>query len=383
MLLHKSVVADSRVRREARALVAAGHEVTIVHVPPPDEPRRAAIDGARLVAATPPARLRRLPLHAHRLLMLALLVARALRARPQVVHAHDAAMLLPALAVRRLCGARVLYDSHEYALGVPYRTRGWALLVRAVEGGLIRRCAAVVTVSDGIARLLQERYRLRRRPAVVRNLPDRAVLGARGRPDGEPTLRAALGIGAAPLVLHQGAPAEHRGCEQLIAAVARLDGVHLLFLGDGEPGFQRRLADAAAAHGASERVHFAPAVPLERLLAATAEADVGVSLLEATCENHRRALPNKVFEYLAAEVPVVVNDLPELRALVREHGVGWVADGADPRALAAVLAEALAGKDDPRLRRRVATAGAELTWERERRRLLAVYDALAASAPRR
>ena len=67
-----------------------------------------------------------------------------------------------------------------------------------------------------------------------------------------------------------------------------------------------------------------------------------MSLLEDDCENHRLALPNKVFEYIAAGVPVVVSDLPELRRLVEEHGVGWTADARRPAALAEALATALA-----------------------------------------
>ena len=71
-------------------------------------------------------------------------------------------------------------------------------------------------------------------------------------------------------------------------------------------------------------------MPLDRLLEHTADADVGVSLLQDTCENHRLALPNKVFEYVAAGVPVVVSDLPELTGLVEEHGIGWTTPPADP-----------------------------------------------------
>ena len=57
-------------------------------------------------------------------------------------------------------------------------------------------------------------------------------------------------------------------------------------------------------------------VPLDDLLANTAEADVGVTLLQDTCENHRLALPNKLFEYIAAGVPVVASALPEVQRLV-------------------------------------------------------------------
>jgi glycosyltransferase involved in cell wall biosynthesis len=113
-------------------------------------------------------------------------------------------------------------------------------------------------------------------------------------------------------------------------------------------------------------------VPVDELLAWTADADVGVSLLQDTCENHRLALPNKVFEYVAAGVPVVVSDLPELRRLVTDHDLGWTVDGADSQALAA----ALQAPATARLARRVARFPSPLRWTAERGRLTEVYRRL-------
>jgi glycosyltransferase involved in cell wall biosynthesis len=205
----------------------------------------------------------------------------------------------------------------------------------------------------------------------VRNLPD-----ASG-PPGTGRLRDSLGIGAAPLVLHQGAPAPHRGCGQLVRAMASVPDAHLVFLGDeGDPGYGAVLGRLAADCGLQERVHLVPSVALEELLAETAQADVGVSLLEDVCENHRLALPNKVFEYVAAGVPVVVSRLPEISRLVEDRGIGWTADASDPDDVARALREALAGRADRELASSLVAAAAELSWTRERQRLLAVYEGL-------
>ncbi len=177
-------------------------------------------------------------------------------------------------------------------------------------------------------------------------------------------------------MLHQGAAAESRGCEVLVRAMAGVPGAHLVFLGSVEPDVGEAIRREAAAVGGG-RVHFAGAAPLDRLLATTAEADVGVSLLQDTCENHRLALPNKLFEYVAAGVPVVVSDLPEMRRFVDAHGVGWTTRGSDPEAVAAALREALGSRGAPELRDRLSRAAGELTWERERQGLYAVYDRLA------
>src|SRR3954454_1442004 len=168
MLLHKSVRHDSRVRREAATLAAAGHRVTVVEL---DAAATGTLDGFTRVSASPPAWVRRtLPFHAYRVAFLLWFLVRLLRLRPDAVHAHDAAMLLPGLIGARLTRARLVYDSHELATGVPYREGGWARFVAGIERLAVPRAAAVITVSDGIAARLQALYGLRRAPVVVRNV---------------------------------------------------------------------------------------------------------------------------------------------------------------------------------------------------------------------
>jgi glycosyltransferase involved in cell wall biosynthesis len=367
ILLHKTVVHDGRVLREAGALADAGHDVVIVHLPRGDDGTVAG--GFRLRSAVPPKWTLRLPRTLWRIIALGAIARRARAQRPDVVHANDIATLIPGYLAARSSGARLVYDTHEYAVGVPYRKALWAWLAATIERLLIRRCDAVITVSDGIAERLQERYRLERRPTVVRNVPDLP-------PPGEaPDLRERMGIGDSPLVLHQGAVAAGRGADNLVRALPRMDSAQLLFLGV-EGAYAEELGRLADELEVGGRTHFHPPVALVELLSYTHQADIGVSLLEDSCENHRLALPNKLFEYLAADLPVVVSDLPEMRRLVTGRGVGWVTDSGDPADIARVLEEALRSRDDPALHERVRAAAAELNWPHERSRLTALYEKL-------
>lgn len=364
MLLQRTSRHDNRVLREARALAAAGHDVAIVELAAP-HPGPA---GVAIVSALPPAVVkRRVPFKLHRLVSAWTIARAAARLRPDAVHAHDVAMLPSGWLAARLARARLVYDTHELATGVAYRTRRYARLVWVIERLFVPRADAVVTVSEGIAARLGELYRLQRPALVVRNLPDTDIDGPASG------LRAALGLAdETPIVLHQGAPAPDRGCETLVRAAAELGGVHVVFLGDGEPGYVERLRALAAD---AERVHFLPARPPETLLAATRDADVGVSLLEPICENHRLALPNKVFEYVAAGVPVVASDLPELRRLIESTGVGVLVDPQDPASVAAGIERALEARAE--IRAAQERVRASLGWGAERGQLTTLYDELA------
>src|SRR5215211_597336 len=113
---------DARVRREVRTLSAAGFEVVVLHRG--DDARQEALrrDGGRVVTVVPRGLagrvLRALPAAARRGAQWAAYAWRAARTRPDVVHAHDLPMLLPAWAAARASGASLLYDTHEYHAGV-------------------------------------------------------------------------------------------------------------------------------------------------------------------------------------------------------------------------------------------------------------------------
>ncbi len=372
MLLHKSVVHDSRVRREAAALAAAGHDVVVLELA---DVEQTSLDGFRRRSVAPPPWVkRRLPFALYRFVFFGAFVRAVLDERPDVIHAHDAAMLLPALGARRLGGARIVYDSHELATSVPYRERTWAMFVAGIERIGVPRSAAVITVSDGIAARMRSLYGLRTLPVVLRNVSSLVRTGA------DAGLRRRLGLAAdTPLVLHQGAAAMSRGCDTLVRAMAEVDDdAHLVFLGDADDSYDVHLRALVDELGVASRVHFTPSVALSELLDHTAEADVGVTLLQDSCENHRLALPNKLFEYIAAGLPVIGADLPEVSALIAERGIGWTADPEDPVALAAVIRAALQSRGDDLLRARVRAAHTDLQWDVEKRRLTDLYEALAA-----
>jgi glycosyltransferase involved in cell wall biosynthesis len=316
------------------------------------------------------------------------------RLRPALVHAHDLNALPIGWTVAGLSGAALLYDSHELwsdrspGAGRPgWFQRGGG----AAERFLGRRADAVITVSNGLARLITENTGV---PvtAVVRNFSERAQArsdgeaepGAGGRPPaatGGPEaspLRRALGAGPDEAVLlYQGGLHPGRGLPLLLDAMARLPRgrATLAFLGPGplRPDLEARASEL----GLGEDVRFLDAVPPGELADWTRGATIGIHPIEDLSLNHRYCLPNKLFEYIQAGLPVLVSDLPEMRAVVEGYGVGECFPAGDAEALAERVRD-LIGEPErlAAYRVRALQAGAELSWEREKEKLARLYRRL-------
>lgn len=304
---------------------------------------------------------------------------------PRVYHASDL-YVLPALAdaasgtspastrSESEPGARepaLTFDSRElYPYVASTSGRPWVRWFwKAVQHRYLPRTDAVFTVSESIAEHLAERYAIPD-PILVPNAPPRTKVEPAGR------LRALAGLEEdVPVVLHQGSMQKDRGCGRLVRAAEGLEEGAIVFLGDGPE--RGRLEDTVRERGLRNTVRFVDRVPPHELLSVTADADAGVSLLRDTCPNHRYALPNKLFEYLMADLPVVVTDLTEMGALVREFDVGRVVPVDDTEALGEMLRGLLG---DPEERGRLSGNAAKVfevySWERGRARMMDAFDSL-------
>jgi glycosyltransferase involved in cell wall biosynthesis len=409
---------DSRVRREAATLAEAGDSVTvyavlgnatidqahefvdgfsIIRVPMLTRP---SPDPVRVREGTVPLR----PISVPRMAVSAFVATRpmlggsihfllnwrfrwrswgrrveALVVPADIWHAHDLNTLSTALACARRHGGQVVYDSHEIfteaganaLLPLPVRR-----FLRRLERSWAQRCDAIVTVNESVASHLRDALQIAR-IAVVHNCATPPVAGTS-------PLRSWIGLtDAVPLVLYHGNITFSRGLEPLIAAMtdARMEGIHLALMGYGP--LRPRLQALAAASSATQRIHFLPPVSPNELTKWVAGADVAAMPIEPTTLNHRLSSPNKLFEALAAGVPVVGPDFAEFRRIVLEGAwgpLGTLHAGHAPGQLVDALLDVIDRSDVERaaLRDRCREAArTRWSWDHERDRLLAVYDALA------
>jgi glycosyltransferase involved in cell wall biosynthesis len=305
------------------------------------------------------------------------------RLAPDVIHAHDFHMVgIAAHAAARatLRGRRVrwVYDAHEYTPGMAQyggRTRRVVAAYESLEREFIRSADRVITVSPAIAEELQRRYRLPRRPELVMNIP---VVGPDERPDllDGPSIRAVVGLDDdVPLLVYSGGATSARGVHTIVEALPSLPGAHLAIV--AVPGtitpYLESLVDLAATLGVDDRVHLVPPVESHQVVPFLSSATLGV-LPILRFPSYEMALPNKLFEYLNAHLPVVVSDMREMVAFVGKLGVGEVFHAEDPAGLAAAARRVIAGHDEyvDRIRERSGVLG-EFTWERQAARLREVY----------
>jgi hypothetical protein len=278
---------------------------------------------------------------------------------------------LPTWLRARLGGQPFVYDAHELFTQVPEVVarprvqRAW----QWVEDFIVPRARLRYTVGPALARLFETRH-----PscpfAVVRNVPVAVAQAALGA---EPLAAASAPL---PIVVYQGALNVGRGLAELLAAMPQVSA-RLIICGEGDCSVALRQQAAALGLLASGQVEFRGYVLPAALRALTAQATVGIMLLENTGLSYYYSLANKFFDYVQAGIPQLCIDFPEYRALNARHEVAELVPDLAPATLAAALARLLPGGQPGSRYHQLAAncrrARAEWNWQQEEKTLVQLY----------
>lgn len=361
--------ADIRVvMKQGGSLAAAGYDVTHLCPAPASGVAPECVKGVTI--RTFPVRLGRL----RRLLGIPRLALRAAGHGAEVIHASEPDAWAAALLTGWWTGARVILDVHEhYPSRLDAKAPAWLrpVLRRVLHGALWamgRAADAVVVAKDG----LEAPFGGKARVVPVRNY----ALGA--------VAPRTHGPGALTL-LHLGALTRARGWPQMLQALALCSSeTRLCLIGRFTDGSEADFWAAAKALGLSARIDALGWLSHDAALVAAARCDIALILFQPGAENHRLALPHKLFDAMLAGLPVIASaEGVEVAGVLEEAGCGALVDAADPIAIALEV-QRLA---DPLRRAMLGRAGrgaamARFSWEAEAARLVALYGRLTGFMPR-
>lgn len=256
----------------------------------------------------------------------------------------------------------LVFDAHEMFPEVPevVNRKQVKKVWTSIEDWIFPKLTHCYTVCQSIADIYNQKYGINMQ--VIRNIPF-AKQNTQAIPSN------IFHKKEKKIILYQGAVNVGRGIEQVMAAMPYLDEFDFYVIGDGD--MLAELKEKAKQSNLADRVHFLGRIPFEELPAYTTHADIGINILENRGLNYYYALPNRIFDYIRADVPIIASDFPEIRRIVSHYKIGKLIDNYEPKHLASVICLLIAEEKDKEAFRK---ANEELTWEKESALLLEIIN---------
>ena len=284
-----------------------------------------------------------------------------LSAKADVLLSNDLDSLTANYLAAKIRGKELVYDSHEYFTEVPELIERPKVqqVWEGLEKRMVPKLKHAYTVCHSIAKVYNEKYGIDFR--VVRNIPHAKTINTKA-PENE-----------VKIILYQGAVNIGRGLKQAILAMQFIDGAKLVIAGDGD--IKPQLEELVQQKNLSNKVEFTGQLPIDKLAQLTPKADLGLSIEEDLGLNYRYALPNKLFDYIQADVPVLASNLPEMKVIVQQYKIGAITTTLAPEILAANILDALNDSSKRKgWHKNLKLAAKELTWEKEEKVLQEIYS---------
>lgn len=277
-----------------------------------------------------------------------------------ILLANDLDILLPNFLISKLQRKKLVFDSHELFSEIPELVNRksvknfWLYLERK----LIPKINNAYTVCESIADYYNEKYQTKFK--VVRNLPVKTSIE-----------KGVLKFSTdKKIIIYQGAINVGRGLELMIETMPFLEGYLFLIVGDGDvlDKINKKVVDLEL----KDKVIFYGKVAPKELKKITPNAVLGISIEEDLGLNYRYALPNKIFDYIQAGIPIVTSDLPEMKKIVLGYGVGEIVEIREPKEMAYLIQK----MSDRNYKEQIEKAKKVLVWKEDEKVLLKVFHSL-------
>lgn len=301
------------------------------------------------------------------------------QSRPDIIHAHDIDTLMLGAIVASELSIPYIYDAHEYECHRIDRTGTInRFLIRNDEKKYIQN-ASVITVSEGIAKLLEKNYAISS-PIVVYNAPKTKFQS--NERSSLPNIREVLHLDqSAFIVVYVGLITISRSLENIIDAMHYTQNVHFAFVGPQYQPMVDTLKQRAKVLNQTTHLHILPAVPYHEVSSFISTADVGIIILDNACVSYQHAMPNKFFETLCAGIPMIISNQAEMNTVTKNHGVGIMVSNITAEYIAKAILEMRQNKDKFKpSREKIAQLQTLYGWEAQEEKLLSLYQHIFSSA---
>jgi glycosyltransferase involved in cell wall biosynthesis len=276
-----------------------------------------------------------------------------------ILWANDLDTLLANSLISWIKNKPLIYDSHELFTETAevYNRKLVKKIWEVVEKIGIRHVDTFITVNESIANIYKNKYN---KPIyVVRNLPIK-MKNHVYKP-----LKLKKNDGKYLIIMQGSGINIDRGYEEAVLAMKYIDNAILYIIGSGDVIDQ--LKSLAIKENLTDKVVFVPKLPYVEMMKYTTSADLGLSLDKPICLNYLYSLPNKLFDYIQANIPIIASDLPEIRKIIEKYEIGIVIDNIDPKKIAETIKRILKDKEVyEKMKENLKIAADELVWEKEK-----------------
>lgn len=287
----------------------------------------------------------------------------------KLVNVHSLGLLPLGVLLKFLFNAKLIYDAHELETekngdgGLRRKISKW------VEKILIKQSDLTIVVSESIADWYAKEYNIVR-PEVILNAPNYRKLIKTNH------FRQNLGIRDDQIILlYQGGLAVARGVQLILDAFKARDddGVIVVFMGYGNLENEIKFISSQ-----NDNIFYYPAVAPQIVLEYTASADLGIHLIQNNCLNHYYCMPNKLFEYAMAGLPVLVSNMKDMSELVTNNQIGAVISDFSAAGINRAIDEFLE-RDLASMKANAYGIACENAWEVQEKKMLAAYEVFSIS----
>jgi len=288
-----------------------------------------------------------------------------LASKADIILANDTDTLLAAYCAASLRRKPIVFDAHELYTEVPELVNRKVVkkIWQSIENLILPHIKYAYTVCQPIADIYKRRNGIQM--SVVRNAP----FLQKPCPESKKT----LSFPGKKILLYQGAINVGRGIEWVIDAMPHIPNAVFCIAGDGDilEQIRQQISDKKL----EDKVVLLGRISLEELHKYTCSADLGISLLENRGLNYYYSLPNRIFDFVQAGVPVLATDFPEIRSIVEQYKIGVLTTDYSPENLASTIQSTLDYWENKADKHQIFDrAKKELCWENEEKTILNLFN---------